>query len=62
MIALNESVAVAGEKKRGWDHLMSNSNEPSCWRAAALTFAVLGGLVLVAGLIAGGDVTAVALR
>jgi hypothetical protein len=43
-------------------HLMPNSNEPSCWRAAAFTFAVLAGLVLVIALIAGGDTTAVALR
>ncbi len=41
---------------------MSNSNEPSCWRAAVLTFAVLAGFVLVIGLIAGGDTTSVALR
>jgi len=42
--------------------LMSKSNEPSCWRAAALTFAVLAGLVVLITLIAGGDSTAVALR
>jgi hypothetical protein len=41
---------------------MPNSNEPSCWRAAALTFAVLAGLVLVVSLIAGGETTAVAFR
>jgi|GEM_PF-3624847 len=41
---------------------MANSNEPSCWRAAALTFAVLAGFVLVIALVAGGDTTTVALR
>ena len=40
---------------------MPGSNEPSCWRAALLTFGVLAGLMLIVALVAGGDATAVAL-
>ena len=38
---------------------MPKSNEPSCWRTAALTFGILAGLVLVIVLIVGGDATAI---
>lgn len=41
---------------------MPNSNEPSCWRAALLTFGVLAGLMLIIALVASGDATAVAVR
>lgn len=41
---------------------MPDSNEPSCWRAALLTFGVLAGLMLVIALFAGGDATAIATR
>ena len=39
---------------------MPDSNAPSCWRAAGFAFAILAGLVLIAGMIVGGDVTATA--
>ena len=41
---------------------MPDSNEPSCWRAAMLTFAVMAGLVLVVTMVGGGDATAIAAR
>jgi hypothetical protein len=41
---------------------MPNCNEPSCWRAAMLTFAVVAGLMLVAAMVGGGDATAIAAR
>jgi hypothetical protein len=41
---------------------MPNSNEPSCWRAATLTFTIMAGLLLVVALVGGGDATAVAAR
>ena len=39
---------------------MPDSNEPSCWRAALLTFGVLAGLMLVIALLTSGDATALA--
>lgn len=41
---------------------MPNCNEPSCWRAAMLTFAVVAGLMLVVAMVGGGDATAIAAR
>ncbi|MGQ7791607.1 hypothetical protein ACUN0C_04270 [Faunimonas sp. B44] len=42
---------------------MPDSNEPSCWRTAALTFGLLASIVLVIALVAGGaDVAAVAAK
>lgn len=42
---------------------MSDSNEPSCWRVAALSFGLIAGLMLVVALIGGGgEATAVAVR
>ncbi|WP_281173894.1 hypothetical protein [Afifella pfennigii] len=38
---------------------MPDLNEPSCWRAAALTFAVCAGLLLVISLIVSDGATAV---
>ena len=41
---------------------MPESNEPSCWRAAVLTFAVMAGLMLVVALVGGGEAPAVAVH
>ncbi|MCT8265872.1 MULTISPECIES: hypothetical protein [Afifella] len=39
---------------------MPDLNEPSCWRAAAITFAVCAGLLLVISLVVSGGATTVA--
>ncbi len=41
-------------------HFMPDSKEPSCWRAAGFAFAIVAGLVLVIGIVVGGDATATA--
>ena len=41
---------------------MPYSNQPSCWRAAALTFAVMAALLLVITVIVGGDATTAVAR
>ena len=41
---------------------MPNCNGPSCWRAAAITFIVLAGAMLVVTLTGGGDATAIAMQ
>ncbi len=37
---------------------MSQTKEPSCWRAAGLAFAVVACLVLISSMVVGGDLTA----